>query len=127
MEAAVFKERLNKLDTTDLEEIPEEKETLAEQQEVPNGEAGVGTVGALEDRYGVWFLGVGRRQQVKIGTQGDGGSRKKLFTARGRLTHRAISAMHKERIHKGPGKTASNGIRGRSGRLELHLCSKKIF
>jgi hypothetical protein len=49
LETVVFTERLNKLDTTDLGAIPEEKETLAEQQEVTHEEAEVGTVGALED------------------------------------------------------------------------------
>jgi hypothetical protein len=77
---------LNELDTTDLEALPEEKETLAEQQEIPNEEAEVGTVGALEDRYGVRFLAVGHRQQVKIGTWDDGGSWKKLSAAQGELT-----------------------------------------
>jgi hypothetical protein len=86
MEAAVFEERLNRIDTTDLEANPEEKESLAEQLEAPNEETEVGTVGALEDHYGVRFLVVGHCCKLKKGTQGDDGPRKKLSVTQERLT-----------------------------------------
>jgi hypothetical protein len=107
------------LDTIDLE-------AAAEQQEVCNEEEEVGTVGALEDQYGV-FLAVGGCQQAKIVTWADGGSWKKVSAARGWLTHRAVPAVQKGRIRRGPGKTAGSCTRGQSRRLELHLCSKKMF
>jgi hypothetical protein len=48
----VFEERLDKMDTTDLEANPEEKETVAEQQEVPNEEAAVEMIGAVKVQSG---------------------------------------------------------------------------
>jgi hypothetical protein len=64
MEAAVelFEERLNKMETTDLETKRGNSEAVAYQQEVPNEEAEVETVGALEGRYGDRKLAVGRRR-----------------------------------------------------------------
>jgi succinate dehydrogenase hydrophobic anchor subunit len=51
MEAAVgvFEERLDKIDTTDLEADREKSETVAVHQEVHNAEAAVETIGALWD------------------------------------------------------------------------------
>jgi hypothetical protein len=54
--------------------------------EVPDEEAEV------ENRYGDRHLAVGRRQQPKKRTQGDGGSRKKLAAVRRLMTRRAVSA-----------------------------------
>jgi hypothetical protein len=72
------------MNTTDVDEIAEEVKSVSENQEVPNEDAAVETTGALEDRYGDRNLAVGRRRQPKKPTRGDGGSRKKLATARRR-------------------------------------------
>jgi hypothetical protein len=97
----VFEERLYKMDTTDLEANRENSEAVTMHQEVPNEEAEVETVGALEDRYRDQNLDIGRRRQPKKRTRGDGGCRQKLVAARGQLTRRAIPAPRKGR-HQGP-------------------------
>jgi hypothetical protein len=75
--------------------------SAAENQEVPNYEATVETIGALEDQYVDRNLAVGRRRQPKKRTQGDGGSRKKLTAAHRRITRRAVPARSKGRSHRG--------------------------
>jgi hypothetical protein len=95
MEAEI-KTGLIEVEGMDVEVNPEEKEVVAEQKEDPKEGAAVETVGALGDRY----LAVGCLQQPKKWTQGNGGSRKKLATARRRMTRCAVSARHKERSHK---------------------------
>jgi hypothetical protein len=60
----------------------------------------VETIGGLKDRY----LAVGRRRQTKKRNRGDGETRQKLATARGRLPHRAISAPLKGHGYQCPGK-----------------------
>jgi hypothetical protein len=55
--------------------IPEEIEVVSERQKVPNEEAAVETIGALEDRYGDRHVVVGRHRQPKKRTQGDSISR----------------------------------------------------
>jgi hypothetical protein len=47
--AGVFKERLDKMNTTDLEANQEKSNAVAEHQEVPKEEAAVETIRALED------------------------------------------------------------------------------
>jgi hypothetical protein len=76
MEAVVdvFKERLNKMNTTDLEASAENLETVAACQEVPNEEAAVETIRLREDQHGVPYLAVGCHRQLKRWTQGSGGS-----------------------------------------------------
>jgi hypothetical protein len=71
----------------------------------------VETIRALEDRYEDWHLTVRRRGQLKKRNQGDGGSQQKLATALGRLTCRAVPALHKGHSRRGPGNTTCNGIR----------------
>jgi hypothetical protein len=55
----------------------EEMKSIAEHQEVPKEVAAVETIGALKDQYGDRHLAIGRRQQLKKRTQGNGGSQKK--------------------------------------------------
>jgi hypothetical protein len=83
MEAAVdiFKERLDIIDTMDLEANSEEKEVIAEQQDIPTEEAALDVIGALKDRYGDWHLAMRRH---------------------GQLTLHAVPAWHKVHSHKGP-------------------------
>jgi hypothetical protein len=45
----VFEERLDKMDTTDLEANRQKLDTIAVYQDVPNEEAAVETIRALED------------------------------------------------------------------------------
>jgi hypothetical protein len=85
-----------------VEANPEEKETVAEQREVPKEEAAVETIGALKKRYGDRHLAVGRRRQLKKRTKGDGGSRQKLAVVRKGMTRRAGVARRKGGSHNGP-------------------------
>jgi hypothetical protein len=83
---------------------PGELQSVVVHQEVPQEEATVETTGALEDPYGDRHLAKGHCQQLKKWTQGDGGSRKKLATARRQMTHFAIPPLYKGHGHQGPGK-----------------------
>jgi hypothetical protein len=106
VEAAVgvFEERLGKVDITDLEANREKSEDVAVYQEVPDEEAAVETIGALEDLYGDRNLPIGSHRQLKKRTHGDGGSRQKLAAAKGRLTRRAVPAPRKGHSRQGSGK-----------------------
>jgi hypothetical protein len=84
-----------------MEANPEEMKSVVEHREVPK-EAAVGTIRALEDRYGDRHLAVECRRQPKKQIQGDGGSRKKLAAALRQMTCHAVPAWHKGRGHKGP-------------------------
>jgi hypothetical protein len=97
MEAAVdvFEERLNEMDTTDLEGNREYSEAVAEKQDVPKGEAAVANIGPLVDQYGDRHLYVRPDRQPQKQTQGYCGSRRKLPAARRRLTRRAIPSLRK--------------------------------
>jgi hypothetical protein len=79
-----------------------------EQQEIPEEEAAVETIGALEDRC----LAIGRCQQLKKQTQGDGESQKKLVAVHRWMTRRAVPARCRGCSHKGPmvKKTEGRGI-----------------
>jgi hypothetical protein len=102
-----------------MKENPEEMKSVAEHQEVSKEEAAIGTIGALEDRYGKQHLPVEHQRQLKKWTQGDGGSWKKLAASRRRMTCRGIPALCKGRSHKEPtvkkrqqkGPECNNGIR----------------
>jgi hypothetical protein len=122
----VLQEWLDKMDNTDLEANGENSEAVAVHQEVPNEEAEVETVGALEGRNGDWRLAAMRRGRQEKRTQGDGRSRQKLAATRGRLTRRAVPALRKGRRRR-PGKTTGNGITERSRRQQLRLASEMAF
>jgi hypothetical protein len=83
MEAAVdvFEERLDKMDTMDLEASREKAEAIAVHQEVPKEGTAVETIVALVDQY--WGPASSRRapQTAEEWTEGSGGSCKKLAAA----------------------------------------------
>jgi hypothetical protein len=79
-------------------------------QEIPNEEAEVETVGALEDRNWDRHLAVRRHGRQEKRTEGDGGFRQSLAADRGRLTRCAVPALCKGRIGRGPGKTTGKSI-----------------
>jgi hypothetical protein len=78
---AESKTGLEAVKATNLEANLEEIDAVAKNQEVPNEETAVETVGALKDRSGDRRLAARRR---------------------GRFTCRAVPARHKGRSHKGP-------------------------
>jgi hypothetical protein len=127
----VFEEKLNRVDTTDLKANGlKNSEAVTVHQEVPNEEAAVQTIGALEDRYRDRHLAVGHRRQQKKRTQVDDGCRQKLAAARGRMTHCAIPAPRTGR-RQGPGRInvergAHNGRTLEMGRRKGPECNSEI-
>jgi hypothetical protein len=77
----VSEERLNKMDTMDLEANREKSETVAEKQGVSREDAAVETTRVLADQYGDQHLDAGSRRQLKKWTLGDGRPWQKLNTA----------------------------------------------
>jgi hypothetical protein len=78
-----------KLEASDLEANPEEIEALAGRQEMPNKEAAVETMGALEDRSGDQQQAVGYRNPRKRRTKDpvkDGRSRRDVGRSRSATT-----------------------------------------
>jgi hypothetical protein len=61
---AEIKTCLVEVEATDLEANSEDKQTIAEQQEVSKEETAVKTVRALKKWYGDWHLAVGCRRQL---------------------------------------------------------------
>jgi hypothetical protein len=99
-----------------MEANPEEKESIAEWQEIPNKEAAVEIIGTLEDRYRDWCMAVRRQEQPKKCTQGDGGSWQKCATIHGWVT-RCVPALCKGHGHQGPhGDSVARGAPKGSGR-----------
>jgi hypothetical protein len=95
---------LVKMEATDLEANPEEKEIIAEQQQVPKEKASVKTVRTLKKQHGDWHLAVGRHRKPKKRTRSNGESWKKLAaTCRG-MTHCAIPAWCKRHCCQVQGK-----------------------
>jgi hypothetical protein len=88
--------------------------TITERQKVPNEEAAVEMIRALEDRSGDWHLAIRHR---------------------GQLTHCAVSAWNNGLSHTGPtakkwrqkGPGCNNNIRNQHLRQHLHTGSKKAF
>jgi hypothetical protein len=138
---------LKEVDTMGLEANREKLKAIAEQREVPQKEAPVEMIGALEDRYGDRHLAVGRRRQPKKWTQGDGGSQK-MAAAHRRMTHHTVRASRKGNARHRPGKNDvvretpkgwtfekrcwkrpkyNTVIRDRGLRQELPLGSKETF
>jgi Asp-tRNA(Asn)/Glu-tRNA(Gln) amidotransferase C subunit len=83
LEAAVhvFEEKLNKMDTTDLEANWEKLEAIAVHREDPYKETKAKTVRTQEGRHEDWHVAVGCRQKPKKRTQGDGASWKECYWA----------------------------------------------
>jgi hypothetical protein len=107
------------------EPAPEPREVVAESREVPEGATDEEKFGATEDRAGELHLAVRRHRQQKKRAQVNGGPPQKFAAFRGRVTHRAVPALLKGHVRKGPrrnrhsgvrepGKTSSSRIDGRS-------------
>jgi hypothetical protein len=92
------------------EPAPEKTETVEEPQDVPIGAMDEEAIRATEDRAGELRLVLRRHRERNKRAQVNGGS------ARGRFTRRAVPAMRKGHVRRGPGKRCHrNGIR-RPGR-----------
>jgi hypothetical protein len=100
------------MEATSLEANPEETEAAVERQELFKEELNNENVGSSEDRSGEQRLAVRRRRGAKKRTQDSVGSRQKVSAARKRVIRRAIPAVRKGNIRKGPGK--NNAAKGES-------------
>jgi hypothetical protein len=88
METAVgvFEDRLDKMDTTDVEANTEGKKTIAEQQEVHNEEAAVEMIRGLKDRSGDGRLAARRCRRLTPEVIKDRRSRRDVGRARNATT-----------------------------------------
>jgi seryl-tRNA synthetase len=87
------------------EQTPKETEAVEEPQHFPIGATDEEAIRANEDRTGEQRLAVRRHRQRKKRAQVNGGPRQKLAASRGRFTRRAVPALRKGQVHKGPGRT----------------------
>jgi hypothetical protein len=111
---AIIKEHLRKME--EKKRAAEEPKAVEEPQDVPIGAMDEEAIGAAKDRPGEQRLAVKRHRQRKKQAQVNGGTRQKFAAARGRFTHRAVPAMRKGHVRRGPGKRCHhNGVR-RPGR-----------
>jgi hypothetical protein len=94
------------------EQAPEETEVMEKSWEVPEGAADEEKFRATEDRAGDLRLAVRRHRQRKKRAHENGGPRQKFAAFRGRFTRRAVPALLKGHVRKGPGKKCRSGIRG---------------
>jgi hypothetical protein len=94
------------------ESTPKETDAMEEPQEVPEGATDEEKFGATEDQAGDLHLAVRHHRQRKKRAQENGGPRQKFAVFRGRLTHRAVPALLKGHVRKGPRKNRRSGIRG---------------
>jgi hypothetical protein len=97
------------MEVTNLEATPEETEFAVERQELFK-ETYFDNIGSSEDRYGEQRLVVRRRRGANNWTQDNVGSRQKLSATRKRMIRRAVPAVGKRQVRKGPGR--SNVARG---------------
>jgi hypothetical protein len=93
-----FNKSSKKIEATDWETNPEETEVVAEQKEFLTEIVNVENCGSLKDRPLDQRLPV-RSHQRKKRAQGNGRSRKKLFTNRKRIIC-LVPAVRKGHVHK---------------------------
>jgi hypothetical protein len=90
------------MEVTKMEAIPEETEAAVERQELFKEKIYVDNMGSSEDRCEEQRLVVRRRRGAKKRTQDSVGSRQKMSAARKRVLRRAVPAVRKGNIRKGP-------------------------
>jgi hypothetical protein len=95
------------MEATNLEATPDETEATVERQELFEKETNFDTIGSSEDRCEDRRLVVRRRRGAKKRSQDSVGFRQKSSAARKRVIRRAIPAVRKGNIRKGPGKDGS--------------------
>jgi hypothetical protein len=100
------------MQATNLEATPEEIEAPVKRQDLVKEEINAENIGSSEDRSGYQRLALRRRRGAKNWTQDSVGSRQKVSAARKRVIRRAIPAVRKGNIRKGPGK--NNAAKGAS-------------
>jgi hypothetical protein len=103
------------MEATNLEATPEATEAAVERQELFKEETYSNNIRSSEDRCEEQRLVVRRRPGTKKRSQDSAGSKQKLSVAHKRVIRRAITAVRKGNIRKGPGKdsTARRAPKGR--------------
>jgi hypothetical protein len=97
--------------------------------EVPEGAADEEKFGATKDRTGEQRLAVRRHRERNKRAQVNGGPQQKFAASRGRFTRRAVPAIRKGHVRRGPGmKCRRGGIRGpgkasRAGKKGMAKCN----
>jgi hypothetical protein len=94
------------------ESTPKETYAVEEPQEFPKGATDEEKFGATEDRAGDLRLAVRRHRQRNKRAQENGGPRQKFAAFHRRFTHRAVPALLKGHVRKGPRKNCRSGTRG---------------
>jgi hypothetical protein len=94
------------------EPTPEETETVEKAQEFPKRGTDEVTNAGTEDRTGEQSLAVRHHRQRKKRPQVNGGPRRKFATVCGRFTRRAVPALLKGHVRKGPRRNRRSGVRG---------------
>jgi hypothetical protein len=114
-DVVIFEERSSKMDATDLEENPKSREDELERQKLRKGETYVDAIGSSEDRYGGRRLDMRRRRWTKKWIHDGVGSGKKLAAGQTRKIRRAVPAVRKGYMRKGPSRDgiAREAPRGR--------------
>jgi hypothetical protein len=94
------------------EPTPEETEAVAVTEEVPVRATEQESVEAAEDRTGDLRLAARRRRQRRKWAQENGGPRQKFAAFRGQVTRRAVPALLKGHVRKGPRRNRQSGVKG---------------
>jgi hypothetical protein len=89
-----------------------ETEAILEPQEVPERATDEETSGGTEDRAGELRLAVRPHRQRKKRAQENGGPQQKFAAFLAWFTRRAVPAMLKGHVRKGPRRNCRSGIRG---------------
>jgi hypothetical protein len=108
---AIIKECLGRTEAK-KESTPKETEAVEEPQEVPEGATDAEAIGAPEDQTGEQRLAVRRHRQRMKWAQENGGPRQKFAAFRGQFTRRAVPALLKGHVRKGPRRNRHSGVRG---------------
>jgi hypothetical protein len=107
------------MDATALEANPEATEAAVERPELfEKEETNAENIGPSEDRCEVQRLAVRRRRGAKKRPQDSVGSWQKLSAARKRVGRRAIPAVRKGNIRKGPGRNSVERVHTKSKMLD---------
>jgi hypothetical protein len=93
------------------ESTPKETDAMEEPQVVPEGATDEEKFGATEDRAGELRLVLRHRRERKKWAQVNGGPRQKFAAFRGRFIRRAVPALLKGHVRKGPRRNCGSGIR----------------
>jgi hypothetical protein len=94
------------------ESTPKETDAVEEPQEVSEGGTDEETNAGTANRTGEQRLAVRRHRQRKKWAQVNGGPPQKFAAFRGRFTRRAVPALLKRHVRKGPRRNRPSGIRG---------------